>query len=86
MHGPGPFATLGKRAGLEGPINSWLAEGVDHLSAPVVLSGKGGGVRLLLEKPLMRPIKWIRRSWQGFYALLRMHHLVELLRDHLDDL
>jgi hypothetical protein len=34
----------------------------------------------------MRLFKWARRSWQGFYALLRMQHLVELLRDQMDDL
>jgi hypothetical protein len=26
----------------------------------------------------MRLFKFARRLWQGFYALLRMHHLVEL--------
>jgi hypothetical protein len=34
----------------------------------------------------MRLIKFARHSWQVFYAILRMHHLVELLRDHFDDL
>lgn len=55
-------------------------------SRTVALSGKGGGVRLLLGEPLMQLFKFARRSWQGIYALLRMHHLFELLRDHFDDL
>jgi hypothetical protein len=42
-----------------------------------------------LEKPLMRLIKWIRRVWQGFGALLRVvqaYRAFAWLRDHLDHL
>ena len=58
-------------------------------SRTVALPGKGDGVRLLLEKSLMRLIKWMYRLWQGFCALLRMvqaYRAYAWLRDHLDHL
>lgn len=84
---PAPLTTPGKRAGIwNGRSTPGSLKASTTFSRTVVLSGKGDGVRLLLGEPLMRLFKWARRSWQGVYAILRMHHLVELLRDHFDDL
>lgn len=87
---PAPLTTPGKRAGIwEGRSTPGSLKASTTFSRTVVLSGKGDGVRLLLEKPLMRPIKWISRLWQGICALLRVvqaYRAFTWLRDHLDHL
>ncbi len=81
---------LGKRAGSEGSINTWLAENVyKPFSNSAVLSGKGSGGQASLEKPRMRRLfKWVRRVWRAGYAVLRVTqvcHTFTWLRDRFDD-